>query len=225
MSKERPASDRDFAVTERTRIKRLHKRTVTEKARVFEVLDAAMICHVGYVIDGQPYVTPTAYVRIGERVYWHGSSASQALRKLREGVPACFSASLFDGIVCARSGFHSSFNYRSVMAFGRAELVDDPERKAAALEALVERFTPGRWADLRPMTAQELKATSVLSMALEEVSCKIRDGGPDDDEEDYGLDIWAGVVPLHTVTGEPWDDERLKPGIAQPEYLKRIRIG
>ena len=192
-----------FPVTERTKIKRLYQRAVTDKERVYAVLDAALVCHIGYVIDGQPFVTPTAHARIGNRVYWHGSNASRMMKTLKVGARICFSTSLLDGMVLARSGFHSSFNYRSVMAFGVGEAVEDAEEKARVLEAIVERFTPGRWADLRPMTAQELKATAVIGLELEEVACKIRDGGPNDDEEDYDLDIWAGEVPLTTVTGEP----------------------
>ncbi len=218
-------SDAAFAPTEKTRIRRLNKRAVWDREAVYGVLDAGLACHVGYVIDGQPYVTPTAYARVGDRVFWHGSSASRMLRRLAEGVPVCFTVSLLDGIVHARSGFHSSFNYRSVMAFGEAAEVSDPDAKAQALEAIVERITPGRWADLRPMTDQELKATKVLSLELEEVACKIRDGGPNDDEEDYALPIWAGEVPIRMVMDEPVDDERLADGIAQPAYLKDTRLG
>ncbi|SMF78260.1 hypothetical protein SAMN06265365_13625 [Tistlia consotensis] len=214
-----------FKPTGKTKIRRLAKRAVWDRETVFGVLDAGLACHVGYVVDGQPYVTPTAYARIGERVVWHGSSASRMLRRLAEGVPVCFTVSLLDGIVHARSGFHSSFNYRSVMAFGTAEEILDKDEKAAALEAIVERITPGRWADLRPMTGQELKATKVLSLRLEEVACKIRDGGPSDDEADYDLPIWAGEVPIRLVAGEPLDDARLKPGIPRPAYLKDTRLG
>ena len=189
------------------------------------MLDAALVCHLAYVIDGQPFVTPTAHARIGNRVYWHGSNASRMMKTLRQGQSICFSTSLLDGMVLARSGMHSSFNYRSVMAFGMPEEVTAPEEKLHVLEAIVERFTPGRWADLRPVQDQELKATAVMGLELEEVACKIRTGGPNDDEEDYALDIWAGEVPLTTTVGEPIDDERLKPGIQAPAYLKDIRIG
>lgn len=215
----------DFEPTERTRIRRLHHRAVFDRETVYAVLDAGIMCHVGYVIDGQPYVTPTAYWREGDRLYWHGSSASKMLRALEKDIPVCVTVALLDGFVFARSGFHSSINYRSVMAFGQAETVRDPERKLAALEAFVERLTPGRWAELRPATTQEVKATTVMTMALDEVACKIRPGPPVDDEEDYALDVWAGVVPVRQVIDPPEDDPRLKAGVAQPDYLKTIRIG
>ena len=214
-----------FIPTERTRLRRSHKRAILERQQVYKVLDATMICHIGYVIDDQPYVTPTAYARVDDQVYWHGSSASRMLRRLEKGVPVCFNASLMDGFVMARSGFHSSFNYRSVTALGQARLVDDEAERHMALEAIVERITPGRWAELRPMTSQELKATKVLALKLEEVACKVREGGPIDDEEDYSLDIWAGVVPITQTLGDPVDDERLKPGLRPPDYLKDIRLG
>jgi len=212
-------------VTERTRIKRLAKRAVFDRATVFAVLDAGFACHVGYVIDGQPYVTPTAYVRMGERVYWHGSSASRMLRQLAEGVPVCFTVSLFDGLVFARSGFNSSINYRSVMAFGQAELVEDEDERLAMLEAFTERLTPGRWAELRPPTRQELKATKILSLELTEVACKIRNGPPGDGEEEADYPIWAGVVPVRLATGAPQDDPHLRPGLTPPAYLADIVLG
>ena len=215
----------DFVPTERTRVRRLHQRAVYDRKTVYEILDAGLMCHVGYVIDDQPYVTPTAYWREGNRVYWHGSSASKMLRRVRQGVPVCLTVALLDGLVFARSGFHSSINYRSVMAFGTADMVEDEAQKLAALEVFVERLTPGRWAEMRPVTSQELKATTVLSMNLEEVACKVRTGPPADDEEDYDLDVWAGVVPVRTVIDPPVDDPRLKAGVAEPSYLRTIDIG
>lgn len=214
-----------FEVTERTRLRRAHQRSVTERDEVYRVLDAGLECHVGYVIDGQPYVTLTAYLRLGDRVYWHGSSASRMLKQLRKGVSVCFTVSFLDGVVFARSGFHSSFNYRSVMAYGTAELVEDVAEKTAVLESFVERITPGRWAELRPVTSRELKATSLLSLKLEEVACKIRQGGPIDDEEDYELDIWAGIVPITREIGQPEPDSELKQGVATPAYVRKIRLG
>jgi nitroimidazol reductase NimA-like FMN-containing flavoprotein (pyridoxamine 5'-phosphate oxidase superfamily) len=214
----------DFTPTERTRVKRLHERAVYDRKTVYEVLDAGFVCHVGYVIEGQPYVTATAYWRDGDRVYWHGSSASKMLRRLEDGVPVCFTVSLMDGLVLARSGYHSSINYRSVMALGTAQMVSDPDAKLAALEAFSERMTPGRWAELRPANTQELKATTVMSLELTEVAAKIRTGPPGDDEEDYDLDVWAGVVPVSIAVGDPEPDPRLKPGIAPPAYLKGIRL-
>jgi nitroimidazol reductase NimA-like FMN-containing flavoprotein (pyridoxamine 5'-phosphate oxidase superfamily) len=215
----------DFPPTERTRIKRQHDRAHYDRETVHAILDAGLLCHVGYVIDGQPYVTPTAYWREGDRVYWHGSSASRMLRTLEKGLPVCFTVAMLDGLVLARSGFHSSINYRSVMAFGVADKVEDEAQKLAALEAFMERLTPGRWTELRPVTSQELKATTVMSLGLEEAVAKVRPGPPQDDEEDYELPVWAGVVPVRSVLDPPEDDPRLKAGIGQPAYLKAVRIG
>jgi len=208
-----------FAKTVRTRIRRAPKRAAYDRKTIHAVLDAGLVCHVGYVIDGQPYVTPTAYWREGERLYWHGSSASRMLRHLKRGVPACLTVTHLDGLVLARSGFHHSLNYRSVMAFGSAELVPSADKRRL-LDNFVERLLPGRNAELRPPTAQEIKATTVLTMPLAEVSAKIRTGAPVDDEEDYGIPCWAGVVPLTTVVGTPEADPRLMPGIAPPGYLE-----
>ena len=193
-----PASDR-------VRVRRLPERGRYDRATIDAILDAAIIGHVGFVIDGQPYVNPTAVWRSGDRLYWHGSSASRMLRHLRQGVPACVTVTHLDGFVLARSGFHHSVNYRSVMAFGRARLVPD-ELKPEVLEHFVERLFPGRWAELRPPTAQEIKATTVVWMELDEVSAKIRTGPPVDDEEDYGLPVWAGVLPVSSVRGAPEPD-------------------
>ena len=215
----------DFHPTPRTRVKRQGIRAVYDRKTVYGILDAGLLCHVGYVIDGQPYVTPTAYWREGDRVFWHGSSASGMLRQVETGIPVCFTVAMLDGLVLARSGFHSSINYRSLMAFGQAEKITGPEEKLAALLAFSERITPGRWTEQREVTKQELKATTVLAMRLEEVSAKIRTGPPGDDEEDYASDVWAGVVPVHSVIGAAEDDPRLTPGIAQPAYLKTVKIG
>lgn len=207
-----------YAPTARTRIRRLPKRAHYDRAAVHAVLDAGVVCHVGYVIDEQPYVTPTLYWRHGERLYWHGSSASRMLRHLRQGVRACVTVTHFDGLVLARSGFHHSVNYRSVMALGTATPVPEQD-KLGVLEDFVERILPGRWPELRPPTGQEIKATTVLWMDLEEVSAKIRTGHPIDDEEDYALPIWAGVVPVRTTFGAPEPDPRLNPGTPLPSYL------
>ncbi len=215
----------DFTPTKRTRIKRLPKRAHYDRETVHAILDAGAIAHVGYVIDGEPYVTPTAYWRKGERVYWHGSSASRMLRTIQAGSPVCLTVSHLDGLVMARSAFHHSVNYRSVMVFGRATLVEDRAHKLEALEDFVERLYPGRWAELRPVNEQELKATTVLGMDLTEASAKVRTGPPVDDEEDYALPIWAGVVPVTLATsGAPIDDERNLPGVKQPAYLGKIRL-
>ncbi len=215
----------DFPPTERSRVKRLHERAGYDRDTLYPILDAGLLCHVGYVIDGQPYVTPTAYWRDGDRLFWHGSSASRMLRTVKTGVPVCLTVAMLDGLVLARSGFHSSINYRSVMAFGTAAAVDGEEHKLAALEAFSERLTPGRWAELRPPTAQELKATTVVSMIIEDASAKARTGPPGDDEPDYALNIWAGELPVQSMVDGAIDDPRLTPGIAAPEYLKKFRIG
>ena len=215
----------DYPPTQHSRIKRQHGRARYDRETVHAILDAGLLCHVGYVIDGQPYVTPTCYWRQGERVYWHGSSASKMLRRQAQGVPVCFTVSLLGGLVLARSGFHSSINYRSVMAFGIAEKVTEEAEILAALEAFQERLTPGRWAELRPVNEQEIKATTVMSLKLKEVAAKIRPGPPSDDEADYDLPVWAGVVPIRYQIGAPVDDPRLEPGIAQPDYLNQVRIG
>jgi nitroimidazol reductase NimA-like FMN-containing flavoprotein (pyridoxamine 5'-phosphate oxidase superfamily) len=215
----------DFQPTARTRIKRLHERGHYDRKTVNEILDAGLVCHVGYVIDGQPYVTATAYWRMGGRVYWHGSSASKMLRHQKGGVPVCFTVALLDGLVLARSGFHSSINYRSVMALGEARLVSDPDEKLAALTAFSERLTPGRWSELKPPSAQELKATTVISLELDEVAAKVRTGPPKDEPEDLALPVWAGVVPVATVLGRPEPDPQLLPNIPAPDYLSDIAIG
>ena len=215
----------DFPPSAHTRIKRLHERAHYDRETVHAILDAGLLCHVGYVIDGQPYVTPTCYWRTGDRVYWHGSSASKMLRRLEAGVPVCFTVALLDGLVLARSGFHSSINYRSVMAFGMAEKVADEAQILAALVAFSERLTPGRWAELRPQNDQEIKATTVMALDLAEVVAKVRTGPPSDDEADYDFPVWAGNVPIRSLVEAPVDDPRLKAGIARPDYLNRIRIG
>ena len=212
-----------YATTERTRVRRLHERGAYDRATVHAILDAGFVCHVGYVIDGQPYVTPTAYWRAGEALYWHGSSASRMLRQLAQGVPACLTVTHLDGLVIARSGFHHSVNYRSVMALGTARLVDNPDDKLRALEDFVEKLFPGRWAELRPPTGQEIKATTVLTMPLEEVSAKVRTGPPKDDEEDYALPIWAGVVPVTPQVGALVPDPRLLPGVPPPDYFAHLQ--
>jgi len=214
----------DFKPTPRTRVRRLHKRARYDRDTVYAILDAGFVCHVGYVIDGQPYVTPTAYWREGDHLYWHGSAASRMLRTLEAGVPCCVTVMHVDGLVMARSGFHHSVNYRSVMAFGTAHKVEDPAAKRAALDAFVERMYPGRNAQLRPPTRQELKATTVMSLALDEAVAKVRTGPPVDDEPDYALPVWAGVIPVETKFGKPVDDPRLAPGIVPPAALKRYRL-
>lgn len=213
------------APSERTRVRRMGKRGAYDAATVHAILDAALMCHVGYVVEGQPYVTPTAHWRDGDHVYWHGSSASRMLRTLGGGVDVCVTASLLDGLVLARSGFHHSMNYRAVMALGRAELVGGETAKLHALKAFSDRLVPGRWETLRPPTAQELKATTILRLKLDEASAKVRTGPPADDAEDYALPVWAGVLPLSVVAGEPVADPRLVPGTPVPVNVSQFKPG
>ena len=214
-----------FTPTHRSKVKRLHERGRYDEESVFAILDAGLIAHIGYVIDGQPYVTPTAYWRRGRTLYWHGSSASRMLRAQKEGMQVCVTVSLLDGLVVARSGFHHSMNYRAVMAFGRARFVEDAQEKEAELDYFIERIYPGRVATLRPVNQQELKGTTLIAMEIEEASAKIRTGEPKDDAEDYALDIWAGVIPIRQVIGAIENDPKLKAGVAVPEHLRRFADG
>jgi len=208
-----------FPVSDRSKVKRLPKRGSQERAEIYAILDSNILCHIAYVIDGQPFVTPTGYWREGERLYWHGSSASRMLRNQAGGLPVCLTVTHFDGLVLALSGFHHSVNYRSVMAFGRAQRIDDPKEKEAAVNAYVERVFPGRNRELRAVDTQELKGTTVLGMTIEEASAKVRTGPPIDDEPDYTLPVWAGVIPIKQTFGAALADPRLTPGIAWPQHL------
>ncbi len=210
--------------SERTRAKRIHDRGAYDRDTIYSVLDAGFVCNVAYVIDDSPYVTPTIHWREGDQIYWHGSSASRMLRR-STNAEVCLSVAHNDGLVLARSGFHHSLNYRSVMAFGVARLVEGDDMKTARLKTFVERLYPGRWDTLRPVTTKELKATTILTMPLTEASAKIRSGPPVDDEEDYALSVWAGVLPLTTVPGTPVPCERLDPAIPIPEYLNAPEPG
>ena len=212
-----------FTQTERTKLKRLPKRGHFDRETVYGILDEGFICHVGFAPEGQPFVIPTGYARAGDKLYIHGSQASRMLRTLSGGVDACVTVTIVDGLVLARSAFHHSMNYRSVVIFGRATLVEEREEKLAALLALSEHFVRGRWAEVRGPNEQELRATTVLSLPLEEVSAKIRTGPPLDDEEDYSLPIWAGVIPLRLQASEPIADPRLKDGVQAPEYARSYR--
>lgn len=205
--------------TERTRLKRLPKRGHFERDTINAILDEAFICHVGFVVDGQPYVIPTGFGRVDDDLYIHGSSASRMLREMSKGVDVCVTITLIDGLVIARSAFHHSVNYRSVVVLGKAELVTDTEEKNRALEAITEHIVPGRWADCRWPNEIELKATSVLRLAITEASAKIRTGDPVDDDEDYSLPHWAGVLPLRLVADKPQNDAKLENGIDPPGYI------
>jgi uncharacterized protein len=209
--------------TDRSRLKCLPKRGRYDFETVAAILDAGFLCYIGYVIDGAPLVTPTAYWREGRRVYWHGAQASRMLNVAATGAPVCLTVSHLDGFVMARSAFHHSFNYRSVMLFGNAQVIDNAGEKLAVLKGFVDRMYPGRWDTLRPVNRKELKATTVLSMDIDEGSAKVRAGPPVDDEADYALAIWAGVVPVRMVADRPASDPRLKPGIAVPRSLGNFR--
>jgi uncharacterized protein len=209
------------AVTERVRLRRKRDRGSYDRTLIDGILDEALIAHLGIVDEhGQPFVTPTLHARDGDVVYCHGSTASRTLRALADGAPACLTVSLIDGLILARSAMHHSANYRSVMLLGRAHVVEPEHEKRAALRAIVEHIVPGRWDDVRAPTENELKATSVLALRIDEVSAKVRTGGPMDDEEDYALDAWAGVIPLASVAREPEPDPLLRAGIALPEYVR-----
>ena len=217
-------SDSAFTPTPRTQVRRMPKRGHYDRETVHAILDAGAIAHVGYVIDGQPYVTPTAYWRKGERIYWHGSSASRMLRTIDAGSPVCVEVSHIDGFVLARSAFHHSVNYRSVMAFGTAHKLTDEAEIVEALRDFTERLYPGRWDALRPIQPQEIKATTVLAMGLTEAVAKVRTGMPIDDDEDYALPIWAGVLPVQTRVLAPLDDPKNLPGLSAPDYLAKVSI-
>ena len=212
------------APTERTRVKRVSKRAKYDAETVHGILDATPICNVGYVFNGTPYVTPTLQWREGDHLYWHGSSASRMLEAC-EAAEVCVTVSIIDGFVMARSAYNHSCNYRSVMVFGTARKVTDAAKKEARLKAFTDGLWPGRWDMLRKMTAQELKATTVLSLSLEEASAKVRTGPPGDDEEDYALPIWAGVIPVQQQILAPVDDPRLLPGLTAPEHITKFKIG
>jgi nitroimidazol reductase NimA-like FMN-containing flavoprotein (pyridoxamine 5'-phosphate oxidase superfamily) len=209
----------DFPRTARTTLRRLPKRGSFERQTVNEMLDEGFVCHVGFVSAGQPFVIPTAYGRAGDELYLHGARASRMLKALAEGSDVCVTVTLVDGLVLARSAFHHSINYRSVVVFGRARVVETDEEKTRALRAFTEHVMPGRWEEVRWPTPEELAATLVLALPLSEASAKIRTGPPIDDEEDYQLPVWAGVLPLGTSSGEPDPDPRLPAETPLPEYI------
>jgi len=208
-----------FAPTERTTLKRLAKRGNFDRDVVYGILDEAFICHVGFIVEGRPVVIPTAYGRVGDRFYLHGSAANRMLRTAETGVDICVTVTLVDGLVLARSAFHHSINYRSVVIFGRALVVEDSREKFEALRSFTQHVVPNRWSDVREPTDSELKATIVLYLELMEVSAKVRTGPPIDDEEDYAMPVWAGEIPLRLVAGVPIPDPRLAEGIDPPQYV------
>ena len=211
-----------MAPTTRTQVRRLPERGHYDRETIYGILDAAFLCHVGFVHDGHPVVIPTAYGREEDTLYVHGSAASRMQRDLAQGIAVCVTVTILDGLVLARSGFHSSMNYRSVVVFGRAEPISDDEEKAHALAVISEQILRGRWAEIREPNSQELKGTSVLRIPIDEASAKIRIGPPKDDEEDYALPVWAGVVPITQQHESPVRDPRLAPDIPIPDYVVKL---
>lgn len=213
----------DFEATERTTVRRLPKRASYERETVYKILDEGFICHVGFIIDGRPFVIPTGYGRSGDQLYIHGSAASRMLRTLREGIDVCVTVTLVDALVLARSAFHHSMNYRSVVIFGRARVVEDEDEKMEALRAFTDHVMLRRWEEARLPNGNELRATLVLALPLAEASAKIRTGPPVDDKEDYGLPVWAGELPLRLATGAAVPDPRLPDGVELPQYVRDYR--
>lgn len=211
--------DTKISKTKRTRLKRLPKRGNFDRDTINAILDEAFFCHVGFVVDGQPYVIPTGFARVNDDLLIHGSAASRMMRNLAEGVDVCVTVTLVDGLVLARSAFHHSVNYRSVVILGKAEVVADENEKNAALEAFTNHIVPGRWAEVRWPTALELKATTVLRLPITEASAKIRTGDPVDDDEDYAMNSWAGVLPMSIQPGEPIPDTKLPKDINVPDHV------
>ena len=210
----------DFIPTERTQVHRLPKRGVYDRETVYRILDEGLVCHVGFVADGKPVVIPTGYGRKGDTLYFHGSPASRMFQTLEKGADVCITVTLVDGVVMARSAFHHSMNYRSVIIFGKATLVDDPAAKREALQVFTEHVAPGRWQEVRQPSEKELRSTIVLAIPLDEVSAKVRTGPPLDDEEDYALPVWAGVLPLELTPTAPVPDDRLPKETAVPDYVR-----
>ena len=210
-----------YTPTPRTRLVREADRAVYDREAAYRILDEGFLCHVGFVVDGQPFVIPTSYGRKEDSLYIHGSAASRMLRHMKNEVAVCVTVTLLDGLVLARSIFNHSMNYRSVVVLGKALLVEDPEEKLEALRLLSEHIIPGRWADVRQPNERELKATSVLRLPIKEFSAKVRKGPPIDDEEDYSFPTWAGVIPLEVIAGEPIADRRVEAGREVPAYAKR----
>jgi uncharacterized protein len=211
----------DLEPTPRTTLRRLPARGHFDRATVNAILDEALVCHVGFVGDGQPFVIPTIHARVGDEVFVHGSAASRMLKTLQGGVPVCLTATLLDGLVLARSAFHHSMNYRSVVVLGDAQAVTDERERWDALHAIVEHVAPGRWSEVREPSAKELAATLVLRLPIEEASAKVRSGPPLDDEEDYALECWAGVLPLRLTPGAPVPDPRMPAGRALAASVTR----
>jgi nitroimidazol reductase NimA-like FMN-containing flavoprotein (pyridoxamine 5'-phosphate oxidase superfamily) len=211
------------ATSDRTRIVREPQRAVYDRELIYKILDEGFVCHVGFTADGQTFVIPTMYARVGDALYFHGSAASRMLRGVSTGLNVCITVTLADGLVLARSVFNHSMNYRSAVALGNASMVDEGDEKLDALRAFTEKILPGRWNDARQPNEKELKATSILRLPLTEISAKVRTGGVEDDAEDYALPVWAGVVPLRLVADAPLRDERCDPALPTPAYAANFR--
>lgn len=212
-----------FKVTEKTKLKRLPKRGNFDRETVYKILDEAFVCHVGFTVENQPFVIPTAYGRKDDVLYIHGSAASRLMREMSKNIDVCVTVTLIDGLVLARSAFHHSINYRSVVIFGKAEIVEDKTEKNEALRIFTEHIIQNRWDEIREPNPKELKATTVLKLEITEASAKMRAGNPIDDEEDMSLNVWAGVIPLKLKPQEPIDDELLKANTEVPDYVKNYR--
>ena len=209
-----------MSIDPRTEVRRVPDRADYDRATIDAILDEALICHVGFVDEGQPIVIPTIHVRVGDTLVLHGSPASRMLRLLGTGAEVSIAVTLLDGLVLARSVFHHSMNYRSVVLFGTPERIDDPDRKLEAMRTFTEKVLPGRWGDARVPNDKEFRGTLMVGVAIDAASAKVRKGGPVDDEEDYAMDVWAGVVPMHLAAEPPVADERLRKGVAYPSYLE-----
>ncbi len=209
--------------TEKTKLKRLPKRGNFERETVYQILDEGFVCHIGFTVDEQPFAIPTGYARIEDNLFIHGSAASRMMRAMAWEKEVCVTVTLVDGLVLARSAFHHSMNYRSVVIFGKAKVVGDEAEKFNALKAFTEHIVPNRWTEIRPPTANELKATTVLSLPITEASAKIRAGNPVDEEEDYAMNVWAGVIPLKMWAGKPIADDKLNDGISIPSYVSNYK--
>jgi uncharacterized protein len=212
-----------FSATDRTRIVREPNRAVYDRDLIYKILDEGMVCHLGFSAEGQPYVIPTMFARVGEFIYFHGSAASRTLRGAAGGTSVCLTVTLSDGLILARSVFNHSMNYRSVVVLGRAWLIEDPAEKLDALRAFTEKLIPGRWMDARQPNEKELKATSILKLPLSEVSAKVRTGPVEDEAEDYALRVWAGTIPLRLIAEAPVRDEKCDSSIPTPDYALNFR--
>ncbi|MFN8493761.1 MAG: pyridoxamine 5'-phosphate oxidase family protein [Caldilineaceae bacterium] len=209
-----------FEKTSRNTVKRMPARGQYDKAIIYPIIDSALICHVGFVQDGQPFVIPTIHARQGDSIFLHGAKASRMLKQIASGEPVCITVTHVDGLVLARSVFHHSMNYRSATVFGRGRLVEDEAEKFDALAVITEHLMPGRWTDARQPTPLEMNATTVVEIFIESASAKMRNGPPSDDEEDYALPVWAGVLPMRAQWLAPEQDEKLRKGIELPDYLQ-----